>query len=43
MLMLNKKFVYILNYFKINETAHKNIPRANSSQQNNKAVLTTGY
>ena len=39
--MLSEKFVYVLNYFKINETAHKNNARENSLQQNKKVVLTT--
>ena len=34
--MLNKKFVYILNYFKINKAAHKNNPWTHSLQQNKK-------
>ena len=37
--MLNKKFVYFLNYFKINETFHKNNLRTHSPHQNKKAVL----
>ena len=42
--MLNKKFVCVLNYFKINKVnkvAPKNNPRTHSLQQNKKAVLTT--
>ena len=39
--MLHKKFVYILNYSKINKAAHKNKPRKHSPQQNNEAVLAT--
>ena len=39
--MLNKKFVYALKYFKINEAARKSNPSTHSSQQNKKAVLTT--
>ena len=39
--MLNKSFVYILNYFTIHKAAHKNNSRTHSSQQNKKAVLTT--
>ena len=36
--MLNKEFLYVLNY--IHKAAHKNNPRAQSPQQNKKAVLT---
>ena len=39
--MLNQKFVYTLNYPKINKRAHKNKPGTHSPQQNKKAVLTT--
>ena len=39
--MLNKKFVYVLDYFEINIAAHKNISQTHSPQQNKKAVLTT--
>ena len=39
--MLNKNFVHILNYFKINKATHKNNSRRYSPQQNEKAVLTT--
>ena len=39
--MLNKKFVYVLNHFKINKAAHKSNPWTHSPKQNNKAVLTT--
>ena len=39
--MLNKKFVYILNYFKVNTTAHKSNSRTDSQRQNKKAMLMT--
>ena len=38
--MLNKKFIYVLNYLKIFKAVLKDNPRTHSLQQNNKAVLT---
>ena len=38
--MLNKKFVYVLNYVKINKAAHKNNPWTHSPKQSKKSVLT---
>ena len=38
--MLNKKFVYVLNSFKINKVAHENNPRTHSPKQNKKDLLT---
>ena len=39
--MLNKKFVYVLDYFQFNIAVNKNSPWANSLQQNKKAVVKT--
>ena len=39
--MWKKKFVYVLNYLKTFKAMHKNNPRTQSPQQNNKAVLKT--
>ena len=36
-----KKFVYVLNYFKVNKAAHKNNPWTHSQQQNKKPMLIT--
>ena len=36
--MLNKKFVHVLNNFKIYKTAHKNSQTMYSPEQNKKAV-----
>ena len=39
--MWKKKFVYVLNYLKTFKAMHKNNPRTQSPQENNKAVLKT--
>ena len=39
--MLNKKFAYVLNWFRINKTAHKINWRTHLLQQNKKTVLKT--
>ena len=39
--MLNKKSVYVLDYFEFNNAAHQHNPRTYPPQQNKKAVLTT--
>ena len=39
--MLNKKFVYVLDYFQFNIAVNKNNPWTNSLQLNKKAVLKT--
>ena len=39
--MLNKNFVYLLDYFQFNIAVNKNSPRTNSLQQNKKAVVKT--
>ena len=39
--MLNKKFVFVSDYFIIQKAAHKNNPRTHSPQQNKKAILKT--
>ena len=39
--MLDKKFVYVLDYFQFNSAVNKNNPWTNSLQQNKKAVVKT--